>query len=349
MKRLRLGVVGTGFGRYGIVPAFRRDSRVEIVSIASGTPGRAASISQELSIPEYYDGWEGLLAQKNIDAVAIALPPLLQEIVAHHALDRGLPVFAEKPLAASIESAERLARMAASKNVANVVDFIFPEFRTWRQAKVLLDSGAIGSLRHVFLDWRMESYDIRERVSGWKTDSREGGGCLQHFGSHSLYYLEWLFGPILWVSGNKLTAGELSGRGDTLSVLSLEFRSGLTAAVVISSGATCSSLHRLEVSASNGSLVLCNDRADPVLGFGLQVTLRDGSTPFQAHREGDGIQLDGDSRVQPVSRLAKRFTDWVLDGTATRPSFSDGLRVQRLLDAIDSASDRKHRILAPVM
>ena len=92
--------------------------------------------------------WEELIEHADIDAVAIATPPRLQPAIAVRALERGKPVFVEKPLAADLDSAAAMLRQAAGGPPA-MIDFGFPEIPPWRKAKALIDDGAIGALRHV--------------------------------------------------------------------------------------------------------------------------------------------------------------------------------------------------------
>ena len=142
-------------------------------------------------------------------------------------------MFAEKPLAASLGDAERVAALARQKQVTTAVDFLFPEIAVWRTAERLLRDGAIGRLLHILVDWRFESHDHRHGLIGWKTDASQGGGVLQHFGSHVLYYLAWFGGDVVQVDG------DISGprRGDALATLHLRFANGSSAAALLCSRA----------------------------------------------------------------------------------------------------------------
>src|SRR5688572_3783958 len=122
---LRIGIVGAGFGSYGLRPAFQRDPRCVVTAMAS-------------------HDWEELVRSDEIDAVAIATPPVFQPAIALAALSCGKPVFAEKPIAANLADAEKLSKAAETSKLANVVDFLFPELVTFGKAKELLDQGMIG-------------------------------------------------------------------------------------------------------------------------------------------------------------------------------------------------------------
>ena len=335
-----MGVVGAGFGGYGLTPAFRCDERFDVVAIATSSPESAQRAMQRYGI-ERAASWQELVASDDIDAVGIAVPPATQFEIAVAALDQGKHVLAEKPLAQDHAAAVDLAEKAETLGLANMVDFIFPELETWRKAKMLLEEGAVGDVRHAFLDWRMESYDNRHRKAGWKTESDIGGGVLNHFGCHTFYYLEWLLGSIKSLGAVISTAPDCRQTGDTLAALSMTFEQGATAAVSLSNASVCGSGHRLEIGGTEGSLALTNESLNPVEGFELRLaTRKEAEWKLLATEEQPSRPEEQDSRVVPVARLAARFADWILDDVAAKPDFSNGARVQSLLEA--SAASNRH-------
>jgi predicted dehydrogenase len=345
---LRLAVVGTGFGRYGLVPAFRQDPRCEIVALLGRSGDRTLSYARDLAIPRAYSNWNLMVRDGGFDAVAIAVPPAAQTSISADALNRGIPVFAEKPLAATLAEADSLASLADASGLPNMIDFMFPELDTWRQAREILSAGELGTLRHFAVDWRMESYDVRNRISGWKTDEAAGGGVIQHFGSHVLYYVEHLLGPVEELTANLASAPEVGRPGDTFAALSLYLRSGVSGSIVMCSASAGCSEHRFEVYGSEGTLRLVNRSPDPVAGFELYITTRRMPRFVCLAREVAGSSKNFDSRVGPVSRLASRFTSWCLDGIPANPTFSQGSRVQCLLEFARLSSREACRVQTPL-
>jgi predicted dehydrogenase len=304
------------------------------VAIGATSPERANAAAAREGIPSAYVGWQEIACHPEIDAVAIATPPHLQPEIAMAALASKKAVFAEKPLALTVQDAEILCQTARSSKLANVVDFTFPELATWQQTRELVRQGAIGELRHINLDWRMESYDNQKGLRGWKTRADLGGGALQHFGSHTLYYLEWLFGPIVGLFAKLSCSPDALQDGDTFVVLAVRFANGVSGSVTLSNAAPFGSGHRLEVYGGEGSLRLMNTEQDVVRGFRLSVATRADSNFREIAVESSPEPGTGvDSRVRPVSRLAARFLDWVEGNVLTAPSFQAGLRVQQLIAA----------------
>ena len=146
-KRVGIGIVGCQFGRRVHVPAFRLDERCEIVAISASDSQRAAAAASELGIPHSFGDWRGLIEDTAVDAVSIATPPGVQGDIALEAIAQGKAVFAEKPLALTVDKARRLREAAVVARVPNVVDFSFPDIAAWRRAKEILAANEIGRLR----------------------------------------------------------------------------------------------------------------------------------------------------------------------------------------------------------
>jgi predicted dehydrogenase len=346
-KKTRIGVVGLGYGQKVLIPAFRRDPRCEVVGVAASTEAHARQVAKTMGVSAGYSGWRNLIECDDIEAVAIALPPVLQPMAALHSIRCGKPVFCEKPLATSTDEARKLFKAAADHNVANVIDFVFPEVPELRKMQTLLREGAIGSLRHIGLNWSVETYSNRIGADSWKSQPDKGGGALANFFSHSFHYLEWLVGPITTINATLFRSPTDCRDGETFAVMALEFASGLGASAVLATAAPLTHRHRLELFGDEGLLVVENDTEDYVHGFRL----------FRGSHGGDirrvpivDIAWDNglDGRILAASSIASRFLDWILLEKPARPNFGDGLRVQVLLDSALRSHDLGHRVDVPV-
>jgi predicted dehydrogenase len=338
---IRIGIVGCNYGRLVHLPAFRRDPRCEVIALAGSDAARTSELALASNIPLAFGGWEELVDHPDIDAVTIAAPPNLQPVIAVRALERGKPVFAEKPMAATIADAEAMARAASSSGVATIVDFNFSAILTWRKAKELIDEGAIGRLRHIAVNWNVENYAIRMRIRNWKTLGGVGGGVLGNFVSHSFYYLEWLCGPITGLSAR------LSGLPDepameTNAAISMSFQSGAAGSLSMSCASYLGSGHRLEFYGEDGTMTLINATPDYMRGFELRLARRPARV-LEILEIDDPVDRDfpGDGRIAPVSRLVATFLDAIACGRSAVPGFAEGLRVQALLDTARRANNER--------
>jgi predicted dehydrogenase len=329
---IRIGIVGCNYGRLVHLPAFRLDPRCEVIALAGTDSARTAKLAQAANVPLSFGNWTDLVEHPDVDAVTIATPPALQQAIALRALELGKPVFAEKPMAADLDGAAAMLQAAKDSGRATMIDFNFSAIPAWRKSKMLLEQGAIGRLRHVAVNWNVESHSTRMRIDDWKVHGEDGGGALGNFVSHSFHYLEWLCGPISGLSAR------LSGLPDapameTNAGVNIAFCSGASGSLAMSSASYLGSGHRLEFYGEDGSLTLVNATSDYMRGFELRLAQRP-ATAFAPVGIDDPVDraFPGDGRIAPVSRLAADFLDAISQGGTGWPGFAEGYRVQTLLD-----------------
>lgn len=114
---LRVLIVGAGkMGRIH-ARAFSTLPGVEVVGIASRTGERAARVAAEVGVPVSGTDWEALADQTRPHACVVAVSHGLNESITGRAIERGLHVLAEKPVAFSSEAVRALARRADEQGV----------------------------------------------------------------------------------------------------------------------------------------------------------------------------------------------------------------------------------------
>lgn len=346
MKRgkLRLAVVGGGIGQYGILPAFLLDPRIEVVAVSTSREETAQSFAKKFNIPKAYGSWQKLL-EEEIDIVAIATPPLVQQEITDAFISRKIPLFLEKQIGLDLLRSQHWLSKVQEHQIPTCVNFIFPELHTWRLMHNYLKEGRVGPIRHVFLNWRMESYDhCRKTPYIWKTVDALGGGVLQHFLSHSFHYLENLFGEIKQLRCTLSSAPDLSPNGSSSATLDLIFENGLIVHVAASNAAYSGIGHTLEIYGSEGALFLKNETKDPVLGFKLYSAMRGKEVELIDAEAAYHPYPLSDSRIPPIKRLVDQFIDSVEGKVGRHPTLKEGYRVQFLLDCAKRAAE-SHTLL----
>ena len=329
---IRLGIVGSNYGRTVQLPAFRADPRCEVVALAGRDADRTTELARTAGIAKGYGDWRALVDDKDVQAVAIATLPGLQAQIAIRALELGKPVFAEKPMAGDLISARAMLRQATLSRLPTMIDFNFHQIMCWQRAKAMLDAGAIGALRHVVVNWHVESRAIQMRMRNWKTLGDDGGGVLGNFISHCFHYLEWCCGPIAGLSA-RVTGLPDDAELETTAAMALQFRAGPLCSLNMSCASFLGGGHRIEIFGEDGTLVLHNPGADYMRGFKLFHAKRPAAA-LERVQVTDPIDAQfPDGRIAPVSRLAKMFFDAIESGGTAIPGFSEGYRVQQLMDA----------------
>ncbi len=328
---LKLAIIGSGFGMQALFPAFDGIPGTKIVALCAKPSAALEKIQARYPRLAVYREWEDLLTKEDLDAVAIAVTPVAQYQVAKAALQKGLHVFAEKPLAATSSEAKELLALARKKKLVHGIDFMFPEIAAWKKAKGLIESGALGALRHISVNWDWLSGEVRYGRSTWRGRREEGGGALAFYFSHGLHYLEHFGGPIKKVSGQFSYAPGNSKKGESGFDLLLTFASGATGYAHVSSTAHGLVRHRLEFECERGVIVLEGKNA-VVDGFTLTTYSDAGEKRLSV--AGDKGRPGEDERTKMVRILAKRFVAAASVNTSTNPSFIEGVRVQELIEGI---------------
>lgn len=338
MRRLRVGVVGLGYGQRVLIPAFRSAGRWDVVAVCAGSRERAQDVAERLGVPKAYGDWRHLVDDPGIDAVAIATPPPLQPAIAIAAAAARKHVFCEKPLATSRAAAAEVVAAVQRASVANMIDFEFCMIAAWQRAKSLIESGMLGRLRHATVLWQFETYTNRVGLTSWKSRPEDGGGVLNLFVSHALYNLDWLLGPMHRVSARLWhhERGPGEGTNETGAMLCAVLRDSTPVSITVSNNAFLGGGHRLELYGEQGTLVLENSSASYVRGFRLRVGRRQAERLCDVRVPGEP-HVRGDDRIGPVARLAQRLFAWIEEGRPAGPTVSDGYRVQCVLDAVREA------------
>ncbi|HWU87029.1 MAG TPA: Gfo/Idh/MocA family oxidoreductase [Kofleriaceae bacterium] len=195
---LKGAIVGFGFiAERGHLPAYlAHPERFEITAVADLCPARREIARRALPRARIYDRTETMLASEALDFVDIATPPSEHAAICHGALDHGLHVFCEKPLATSAKEA-----MAMLAHAARARRVVFPS-HNYRHAPVIrkireiLDAGELGEIHLVTLQTLRPTHakGVSEWLPDWRRDPRyAGGGIAMDHASHSFYLaFDWL-------------------------------------------------------------------------------------------------------------------------------------------------------------
>lgn len=329
---MKIGIIGSGFGLYGLLPAFHSIPDCQVVAICGKKTERLSNYCKSIGLDAIYTDWKKMLADEKLDAVAIAVIPSVQYVIAKAAIEKGIHVFAEKPLTANLKEAKKLLLLAKKKKVTTAVDFLFPEIDEWQKAKELLDKKTYGALQYVSVEWDFLSYDIRNKIKGWKTDAKQGGGALSFYASHVLYYLEQYAGKIIKIK-SKLSYSKKSGNGADVAVDALlTFQNNITGHMHVCCDTAGLYDHKLVCICEKATIVLENTK-DVTESFTLTVYPKEGDTKKIKIRKSSTVKGE-DRRVKIVKRLAARFVKSCHLQTPMTPSFAEGVRVQELIETI---------------
>lgn len=327
---IKVGVIGSGFGLYGLLPAFNSVRGCKVVSICGKNSERLLKYCKSIGLEKIYTSWEEMLDNENLDAIAIAVTPNAQYEISKTAIKRGIHIFAEKPLTANLTQAKELLNLANKKKIKTAVDFIFPEIEEWRKLKEIIDKKSLGKLMQINLSWDFQSYNLKNNSLNWKNNTSEGGGALAFYFSHSLYYLEYFAGKILKIKSS-LNYGLGKKLGETGVDLLLKFENNISGTAHLNSNAPGLNRHQLTFIFESGTVVLENDGS--VVGDFNITIYKDGKEKKTILNKIKKTKNE-DERVKIVKRIAKRFINAINKDEDMTPSFKEGVRIQELIEKV---------------
>lgn len=261
---VRFGLIGPGkIADKHLAPALKRVEGAKLWSVLSRDPARAAAFAEAHGAGSDEPApatLEAMLADPELDAVVIATPDKLHAEQTVAAAAAGKHVFVEKPMATSVEDAERMVAACRTNDVRLGVAYHLRWHAGHRELVDAIRRSDIGRVHHVRAQWSWRAGD----ASNWRASEDVGRWWgLAGVGTHMLDLVRWILVP---ESGevadvrSVITREQFRGPHDETAVLALRFERGATAQIVSSvlfDGPT-----RFEVYGQRGWFI-CEDTLGP--------------------------------------------------------------------------------------
>lgn len=335
-KRLKVGVIGTGYGAAVHIPGLKHLPEVDVVAVCASSKDHALRAAHEFGLPDHYDDYREMLNRSSLDAVTIAVPPAFQHQISIACAEHDVHILCEKPMASSAAEARDMHRLVEEAGLCHTVNFQSRYLPAHKRFKELIDKGFIGELESVTVTgFRMPWRVRRAQERGWVDDGERASGLLNAVGSEYVDMLRWCFGEFDAVSGavtrSAANRGSASGRESSFSML-LRFASGASGSVHIVGASTVSLGDEIVASGEDGLLVLQSD--GQVFG-----TRRDEYRvePIKVD-DFDEQELAAvkNPRMLPFIILANDWVHRILgaENPERLPSFYDGMKVQEVLHGV---------------
>lgn len=229
MKKIKLGIIGTGLAAKNLhLPALLKlKDKIEIAAVCNHTEKKAMEFSKLAGGVPYYLDYNEMLKNPNIDAVDIALPIDLNYRVTIDAFKAGKHVILEKPLAVSLNEAEKLLKAEKKYGVVSLIAENFRYRKVFAKANQLFQKSVIGS--PYSLAWNLY-YNVDKKNSfaktKWRKFNKYPGGFLLDAGVHNIAAIRYLFGEFKSVAASVKTINPEIGTHDTMT-LQFELQNGM--------------------------------------------------------------------------------------------------------------------------
>jgi predicted dehydrogenase len=329
MATLRVAVAGLGYWGPNIARNLAALADVELAWCCD--PDEATRARHAAAFPgaRFTGAFEDVLADDSVDAVALATPVPLHARMAIEVLEAGKHCFVEKPLAQSATDAEAAVQAARSADRVLMVGHLLEYHPGVIKLKQLIDDGELGRVLYI--------YGNRLNLGKLRTDEN----ALWSLGAHDVSVLLRLAGEEPY---------ELEARGESymregvedVVFCFLRFPSGLSAHLHLS---------WLDPHKERRFTVVGDHRMATFDDMALEgkITVYDKGFDEPATTYGEYITRSGDiwsprlSNVEPLRTEVEHFVRSVRDGTPPTSDGEAGLRVVRVLEALQQSLDATRR------
>jgi predicted dehydrogenase len=199
-RRLRVGLIGAGMIGRLRAEALRKTPSLRLAAVADLRSDLARAAAKRAPAARLHEDVHSLASDPDIDAVIVATPPDSHEELGLACLAAGKHVLCEKPLAATLQGAERLVAAAEKADRRLATGFNLRYTRAAMLARRLVDGGAIGKLDHIRAFHGHPGGD--EFTHDWIRDAGvTGGGTLMDNGIHLIDLSRWFLGEVVEATG----------------------------------------------------------------------------------------------------------------------------------------------------
>ncbi|AWS46548.1 Gfo/Idh/MocA family protein [Streptosporangium sp. 'caverna'] len=337
---------------------------------------RTTAAAADLGWAAVETDWRDLIRRDDVDIVDICTPGDSHAEIAIAALEAGKHVLCEKPLANTVAEAEAMsaaARAAAAKGVYAMVAFNYRRVPAVALARRWVEEGRLGELRHVRAQYLQDWIVDPEFPLVWRLQrDQAGSGALGDIGAHIIDTAEFITGdviagvsaltetfvkerPLAEASSGLVGDSRTSERGtvdvDDAALFIGRMRGGALASFEATRfAAGRKNSLRIEINGSKGSLAFDFEAMNELwfhdhtlsgaeAGF-RRILVTEPEHPYAAAwwPPGHGLGYE-----HTFTHEAKDFLEAVAAGVAPSPSFEDGLRVQRVLAAVEASAADESR------
>jgi UDP-N-acetyl-2-amino-2-deoxyglucuronate dehydrogenase len=334
---VRVGILGAGNISETHARAAAAIEHVEIVAVHGANAQRVERLATTYHARPYAD-LDAFLAHQPMDLVAIGSPSGLHAEQGIRAAERGLHVLTEKPIDISTRRADDLIEACDRASVKLGVFFqdrAQPDIVRLHQA---VQDGRIG--RPLLASARVKWYRPLDYYgqSRWRgTWALDGGGALMNQGIHTVDLLLWIFGPVSRVTARTKTSLHQIEVED-IAVAVLEFANGALGTLEATTAAYPGYKRRVELTGTEGTLVLEHDRL-------IAADLRQPVDDLVAGDARDQNQSASSPVVSDAGghqRVLQDFIDAIQTGREPACSGREGRRSVALVEAIYTAQRTGH-------
>ena len=336
-NKINLGIIGKNFGYHVIYKSFLKNKKYKIKGFSFNTKK-----TEKIKIPKsvkLYSSWKELILDKTINAVVVAVPPLLHKSIIKFAIKNNKHIFCEKPFTCSYKEANFICNLIKrKKSLSHMVNYEFAEIDAFHFFKKKIINNI--KINRIYLNWFI---NINKRSdTNWKENHSKGGGIIFNYVCHAIYYLEFLFGKIASIQTNVFLRKK--SKIKTLEGI-VFFDNGLSAQLSVKAGQIkkkFNPVHQLKILSDKKNYILKTNLNSLSDKFKLITFDKNSNKSEKILFKSEKNQ--NDFRIKPTFKNSKKFSTWILKGKMQAPNFFDAQRIHLIIDKMMISSKKKKKI-----
>ncbi|RJP14528.1 MAG: gfo/Idh/MocA family oxidoreductase [Candidatus Abyssobacteria bacterium SURF_5] len=193
MKKMGVGVIGTGFVGPAHVEAVNRCGIAEVVAIAGSSAQKAQETAARLGVDRVYGNYAELIKDPDISVIHNCTPNHLHFAINKAVIAAGKHVISEKPLAMDSREAKLLLSATERSKVVHAVVYNYRHYPMVAQLRAMIQEGELGEIYAVHGSY-LQDWLLHETDYNWRVDPRLGGvsRAIADIGSHWLDLVQFL-------------------------------------------------------------------------------------------------------------------------------------------------------------
>lgn len=350
MKKMKVALIGAGNIANTHLDAYMKNDRVEVYAICDIDEERLKITADKYNIERRYTDINELLKLKELDAADVCVWNCSHASCAIAALNAGLHVMCEKPMAYNAQEAEEMLAAAEKNNKLLMIGFVMRFSDESRIAKDFIDNGTLGDIYY-----SKATYLRRHgNPGGWFSDrKRSGGGPVIDLGVHVIDHTRYLMGSPNPVSVYAATFEKLGNRKnlkttpewvplgadpekdvcdvEDLAMALIRYDNGAVTLLETSYSLNGEPTTKKELYGTKGGISLAGN---PKIYTELNDYMVDVTPDISRLKSSEGMF---DAEIN-------HFVSCVLDGTPCNATAEDGIVVMKILDAIYESARTGHEV-----
>ncbi len=366
MKTIGIGVIGTAFmgkahaiAYASIGSVFGQGLRPQLEMICDINPVRAELKRQEMGFSRSTSQWQAVVNDPKVDLISICVPNAVHKEIAVAALQAGKHVWCEKPMATALDEAEAMLTAAENSHCQTLIGYNYTQNPAVQSARKLVEAGVIGHVIGFHGIYDVDNDADPNRIHYWRMSRvASGTGANADVMCHLVSMAHYMTGSIITrLVGDYDTVHKqrpdpknpnhsLPVDNDDVCMALVQFASAIKGTLRVSRvawGRKCGL--SWEIHGSQG--MICHNqerlneiklytRSDDPLQEGFKTILTGPAEPLYAAFLPNAGHSLGFIDVK-VCEL-KRLLDSIENNQPAWPNFSDGIKIERVMDTIDRSA-----------